>query len=214
MKTDGVKWKWRSSLEAERSRAGPDKCVCIGLRLSGQIPQNDTRAQGRAGVQNNQTGDSCVSYSCCHGDSSSAAWIPLRVTQAASPNLKNTSPSPPEECCRMHRGWAVMENTFNAFLWHRVSHFRSVRDSVSSQNFPMCGRSLTLVQSFCQAAAFYERWQQTRIRLNGRNRAIKSRHLPTPGMMEPAEWAGCRNITSQFRNWSCWRASSWILWLK
>lgn len=66
---------------------------------------------------------------------------------------------------------------------------------------------------FCQAAAFHERWQQTQIWLNGRNRAIKSRHLPTPGVMEAAEWAGCRNIPSQFRNWSCWRASSWILWL-
>lgn len=116
MKTDRLKWKWRSSLEAERSRAGPDKCVCIGLRLSGQIPQNDTRALGRAGVQNNQTGDSCVSHNCCHGDSRSAARIPLRVTQAASPNLKNTSPSPPEECCRMRRRSPVMENTFRTFL--------------------------------------------------------------------------------------------------
>lgn len=66
MKTDRLKWKWSSSLEAERSRAGPDKCVCIGLRLSGQIPQNDTRAQGRAG-------DSRVSHNCCHGDGRSGS---------------------------------------------------------------------------------------------------------------------------------------------
>lgn len=39
MKTDGLKWRWRSSLEAERSGAGPDKRICVSLSLSGQNPK-------------------------------------------------------------------------------------------------------------------------------------------------------------------------------
>lgn len=142
-----------------------------------------------------------------------AAWILLCMTRAASSKPKSTSWSGRG----MHHHSAIMENIFNnQFLWHHASlifgppvHSRFL----FPPNFPCAGRGSRASGIFLSSSSFYERWQQTQIWLNGQNRVIKSRHLPTPGMMEPAEWARCRNITSQFRNWGCWWAYSWILWL-
>lgn len=61
-----------------------------------------------------------------------------------------------EECRGMRRASAVMENIFNKFLWHHVSNCRSSGSLaiLFSPKLSMSSKRLTLVQSFCQAAAF------------------------------------------------------------
>lgn len=39
MKRGRLEWRWRSSLQAERSGAGPDRRICVSLTLSGRNPK-------------------------------------------------------------------------------------------------------------------------------------------------------------------------------
>lgn len=166
MKTGRLKWRWRSSLEAERSGAGPDKRICVSLSLSGQNPK-------MTHVHRDVLGFKIIGREtpACHitvaTETWAQTWLESRRGRATDGSLdsapcdssgfsKDSKTCRPEECRGMRRASAVMENRFNKFLRHHVSNCRP-SGSLAILFFPklsMSSKSLTLVQSFCQAAAF------------------------------------------------------------
>lgn len=165
MKTDRLKWRWRSSLEAERSGAGPDQRICVSLSLSGQNPK-------MTHVHRDVLGFKIIGREtpACHitvaTETWAQTWLESRRSRAADGSLDPAPWDPsgfskrrhdrPEECRGMRRASAVTENIFKTSLWHHVSNCRSSGSlaSLFPPKLSMSSTCLTLAQSFSQAAAF------------------------------------------------------------